>query len=109
MTHWLISLVVTSALLLAIAHIISGFELKGFGSALVAAIVVGFVNATFGLVLKILTFPFTIITLGLSLLVINALMLKVAAAIVPGFRIRGCLPALAGAVLLAVANALLGR
>jgi putative membrane protein len=108
-THWLISLLVTSALLLAIAHLVSGFELDGFGSALLTALVVGFVNATFGLVLKILTFPFTIVTLGLSLLVINALMLKIAAAVVPGFRIRGCLPALLGAVLLAVANALLGR
>ncbi|PWU06634.1 MAG: hypothetical protein C5B51_11730 [Terriglobia bacterium] len=109
MMHWLISLVLTSALLLVIAHLVRGFELDGFGAAFLAAIVIGFVNATFGLVLKILTFPLTLLTLGLFLLVINALMLKLAAALVPGFRIRGCWPALLAAVILSVANALLGR
>ena len=106
MIHWLISLVITAAILLVISNLIRGFEVDGFGAAFIAALVIGFVNATFGLVLKIVTFPITFLTLGLFLLVINAAMLKLAAALVPGFRIRGCWPALIGAVLLAVANAL---
>jgi len=106
--HWLLSLILTAALLVAIAHLVRGFELDGFRAALVAAIVIGFVNATLGLVLRILTFPLTIVTFGLFLLVINAMMLKLAAALVPGFRIRGCWPALLAALLLAVANSLLG-
>lgn len=107
--HWLLSLIVTASLLLLIAHLVRGFELDGFGAALLAAIVIGFVNATLGLVLRILAFPLTLLTFGVFLLVINAIMLKLAAALVPGFRIRGCWPALLAAVLLSVVNFLLGR
>jgi putative membrane protein len=109
MVHWLLSLILTAVLLLAIAHLVRGFELDGFGAAVIAAVVIGFVNATLGLVLRILTFPLTLLTFGLFLLALNAMMLKLAAALVPGFRIRGCWPALLAAVLLSVANALLGR
>jgi len=63
-------------------------------------------NATLGLVLKILTFPLTIVTLGLFWFVVNALMLKLAAAVVPGFVIVGFFPALFGAVVLSVINLL---
>ena len=75
--------------------------------ALIAAIVIGFVNGTLGFVLKIITFPLSIVTLGLFWLVINALMLKVAAAFVPGFRIVGFLPAFFGAIVLSLVNMLL--
>jgi putative membrane protein len=107
MTHWVVSLLVSSLLLYAVSRIISGFEVDGFGPALIAALVVGFANATLGLMLKILTFPLTILTLGIFWFVINALMLKLAAAFVPGFRIRGFLPAFIAAILLAIAHALL--
>ena len=105
--HWLISLVITAAILLVISQLIRGFEVDGFGSALISALVIGIVNATLGVLLKVITFPLTFLTLGLFLLVINAAMLKVAAALVPGFRIRGCWPAILGAIVLAVANAML--
>jgi putative membrane protein len=68
--------------------------------------VIGIVNATLGLVLKILTFPLTILTIGLFWFVINALMLKLAAAIVPGFSINGFVPALLAALVLSVINLL---
>jgi len=74
----------------------------GIGPALVAAIVIGLLNATFGLFLKIVTFPLSILTLGLFLLVINALMILLASAVVPGFRVYGWVPAFWGAVVLAI-------
>ena len=70
-------------------------------------IVIGFVNGTLGFVLKIITFPLSILTLGIFWLVINALMLKIAAALVPGFRIEGFLPAFFGAIVLSLVNMVL--
>jgi putative membrane protein len=70
--------------------------------ALVAALVIGLLNATLGLVLKVITFPITIITLGLFLLVINAAMILIASHLVPGFHVTGWIPALWGAVVLAL-------
>lgn len=93
--------------LVIVSRIIPGFEIKGFGTALIAVIVIGLVNATIGFVLKILTFPITILTFGLFLLVINAFMLKFAALFVSGFVIRGFIPALLGALVLALVNMVL--
>ncbi len=93
--------------LLIVAHFVSGFEVRGFVAALIAAIVIGFVNSTLGLLLKILTFPLTILTLGLFLIVINALMLKLAAVITPGFYVRDWTAALLGAILLTIISSLL--
>lgn len=100
LVNWLLSAI---SLLIA-AHVIRGFEISGFGTALIAAIAVGLVNATIGFFLKVVTFPLTVITLGLFWLIINALMLKLAAALVPGFNINGFLPALFGAIVLTIVN-----
>jgi putative membrane protein len=70
--------------------------------ALIAALVIGLLNATLGLVLKIITFPFAILTLGLFLLVINAVMILLASDLVPGFHVTGFLPAFLGAIALAL-------
>ena len=94
--HWLLS----ALSLLLVAHLVPGIELRGFGTALVAAVVFGLVNATLGFILKILTLPLTIVTFGLFLFVINAVMLKLAAALVPGFAVEGFVPALLGAIIL---------
>ena len=90
--------------LLLVAHFVPGFYVSGLGAALIAALVIGLINATLGLILKILTLPITILTFGLFLLVINALMLKVAAAFVPGFKVSGFQPAFIGAVLIFILN-----
>mgnify|MGYP001772986627 CR=1 FL=1 len=90
--------------LVIVSHVIPGFEINGFGTALIATIVIGLVNATIGFILKILTLPITILTFGLFLIVINAFMLKFAALFVSGFVIRGFMPALLGAVVLAIVN-----
>lgn len=91
-----------------VAHVVPGFYVSGFMAALIAALVIGFINATLGLLLKILTFPLTLITLGLFWLVINALMLEFASALLsPGFQVHGFAAAFIGAILLSLVNVLL--
>jgi putative membrane protein len=96
--HWLLSALV----LLVISHYLHGFDVHRLGPALVAALVIGLLNATLGLALKIVTFPITIITLGFFLLVINAAMILLASHLVAGFHVNGWIPALWGAVALAL-------
>jgi putative membrane protein len=98
--HWLLS----SASLLIVAYLIPGIEIRGLGTALIAPIVIGLVNATIGFILKILTLPLTVLTLGLFWLVINALMLQLAAALVPGFFVSGFWSAFFGAIILSLVN-----
>jgi len=86
---------------------VPGISVSGPVAALVAALVIGLINATLGLLLKILTFPLTILTLGLFWFVINALMLELAAAFVRGFEVRGFVPALIGAVVLSLVSSVL--
>jgi putative membrane protein len=88
--------------LLVVAKIVPGFHVAGLGPALVAALVIGLLNATVGLVLKIVTFPLSILTLGIFLLVINGLMILVASGIVKGFNVHGFFPAFGGAIVLAL-------
>ncbi|HEY6337975.1 MAG TPA: phage holin family protein [Candidatus Sulfotelmatobacter sp.] len=90
-----------------VAQVVPGVHVNGAFSALIAALVIGFVNATIGLVLKIVTFPLTLVTLGLFWFVINALMLKFASALVPGFQVHGFIAAFVGAILLSLVNLLL--
>jgi len=101
--HWILSAVA----LWIVAYIVPGISVSGPVAALIAALVIGFVNATLGLLLKILTFPLTILTLGLFWFVINALMLKLASMFVRGFYVRGFLPAFIGAILLSVVSSIL--
>ena len=88
--------------LLVVSKIVPGFHVAGLVPALIAALVIGLLNATLGLVLKIITFPISILTLGLFLLVINGLMIQLAASVVPGFKVHGFGPAFWGAVVLAL-------
>ena len=100
LAHWVLS----ALCLLLVAHFIPGFVVRSFGTALLAAVVVGLVNGTIGAFLKLITLPLTILTLGLFSLLINALMLKLAAVFVPGFEVHGFWPALWGAVILSLLN-----
>jgi putative membrane protein len=90
-----------------VAQVVPGVHVSGAGAALIAALAIGFINATLGALLKILTFPLTLLTLGLFWLVINALMLELAAAVVPGFQVHGFLAAFIGAIVLSLVNLLL--
>ncbi len=102
MIHLLALWLVSAAALLIVSYVVPDFEIAGFGSALIAALVVGFLNATLGFFFKMLTLPINILTLGLFFLVINAVILFLASFIVPGFRVRGFTAALLGAIVLTV-------
>jgi putative membrane protein len=101
--NWLLS----ALSLIIVAHVVRGFEVTSFGTALVAALVIGLVNATVGLFLKVVTLPLTLMTLGIFWFVVNALMLKLAASLVTGFTIQGFLPAFFGAIVLSIVNVFL--
>jgi len=88
--------------LLIVSKIVPGFHVSGLGPAMIASLVIGLLNATVGLFLKIVTFPLSIITLGIFLLVINGIMIMVASSLVRGFVVRGFFPAFWGAVVLAL-------
>ena len=107
MVAFLLHLVLTAALLLVVANLIQGVRVKGFGSALIGAFLLGIVNALVRPVMVFLTFPLTIVTFGLFLLVINALMLWLVAALVPGIRVNGFGPAFFGSLLLTILNLLI--
>jgi putative membrane protein len=101
--HWLIS----ALSLMIVAYLFPGIQLQGLGAALIAPIVIGLINATIGLILKIITIPLTILTLGIFWLIINALMLQLAAAVVPGFYVAGFLSAFFGAIVLSIVSMIL--
>lgn len=109
MRYWLIYWVLRGVALLIVARILPGIEVNGIGEALIAAVVVGLVGATVGVVLKLLLSPFIILTFGLVYFLINGLTLKLASEFVPGFRVRGCLTAVIGAILLTVVDFFLNR
>jgi len=102
MVYWLVRWLISAILLLVVSRVVRGFEVTGLGPALIASLLIGLVNATLGLFLKIVTFPLSVITFGVFLLVINALMLLFVSALVPGFVVRGFPPAFWGALLLAI-------
>jgi putative membrane protein len=102
LVRWLISAVT----LLAVARVVPGFHVRGLGSALLAALAIGFVNGTLGVLVKLITLPFTILTLGLFLLVVNAVMLEFSSWFVPGFEVRGFAPAFWGALILSLVHLL---
>ena len=103
LVNWLLS----ALALLIVAHLVPGFYVSGLGSALIAALVIGLINATLGLFLKVITFPLTVVTLGIFWFVINALMLMVASALLKGFTVRGFGAAFVGAIVLALVNLVL--
>ena len=101
--HWILS----ALAVWIVAHIVPGISVSGPTAALIAALVIGLINATLGLLLKIITFPLTIVTLGLFWFVINALMLELAAAFVRGFYVRSFFAAFVGAILLSIVSSVL--
>jgi putative membrane protein len=109
MRGWLIHWLLSGVALLIVANVLPGIQVDSFGSALIAALVIGLVSATVGIILKILLLPFIILTLGIVYFLINGLMLKLASELVPGFRVSGCLTAVIGSILLTLVDYLLNR
>ena len=100
---WLLS----AAALLFVAYIYSGVEVKSFSSALIAAFVIGLFNVVLRPVLVVLTLPVTIVTVGLFLFVINALMFWAAASVLDGFHVTGFGAALLGSLIYSVLGVLI--
>src|ERR1700739_131299 len=108
MLRLLLNWILTAGAVWGGARPVSGVYGSGWKSALIAALVIGFINATIGLVLKVITFPLTLVTFGIFWLVINALMLELASALLsPGFQVHGFLAAFIGSIVLSLVNMLL--
>lgn len=107
--RFLLRLILNVIALTVIAYLVPGIHVGGLLAALAAAIVLGVVNAVVRPLLVLLTLPVTLVTLGLFLLIINAAMFGLTAALVPGFRIDGFGAALLGSILYSIAGWLTSR
>jgi putative membrane protein len=106
--RWLLHWIVNAVVLLIVSHFVQGFNISGFASAMFAVIIIGVVNATLGLFLKFMTFPLSLLTLGLFVFVIDAFVLWFSSKLVPGFSVTGFMPAFIAALVLALIQMLLG-
>ena len=106
MMAYIVQIILTSLILLLMAKMVKGVTIDSWGSALLGAIVLGLVNAFVKPLMVFLTIPLTIITLGLFLLVINALVLQLVAVLSPGIKVNGFGSALLGALVLTLLNLL---
>ena len=95
LAKWLLS----AAALLLVAYVYNGVEVKTFGAAMIAALIIGLFNTIVRPILVVLTLPVTVVTLGLFLFVINALMFWAAASVLDGFQVQGFLAALIGSLM----------
>jgi putative membrane protein len=95
----LVKWLLLAAALLAVAHLYNGVVVQSFSAALIAALVIGLFNTVLRPVLIVLTLPVTVLTLGLFLFVINALMFYWASAVLEGFQVRSFGAALIGSLL----------
>jgi putative membrane protein len=100
MAYILFRWIINAVALIVIANVVPGFGVETFYNALIAALILGLVNALVRPLFFILTLPVTILTLGLFTFVINALMIWLASTIVEGFIVEGFVPALFAALLL---------
>jgi putative membrane protein len=104
--NWLLSAIA----LLIVSYLVPGFHIEGFKAALIAAVVIGLINATLGLLLKVITLPLTLLTLGVFWWVVNALMLMLASKLLaPGFMVSGFFAAFLGAIVLSLVNMVLRK
>ncbi|WP_442595421.1 phage holin family protein [Parapusillimonas sp. JC17] len=101
--------ILNAVALLIVAYILPGITVASFGSALIAALVLGLLNTLVKPVLILLTLPITIVTLGLFLLVLNALVFWLAGSILKGFQVNGFWWALLGAFVYSIVSGLLSR
>ena len=103
LVHWVLS----ALAIWIVSRLVPGFNVSGATAALIAAVLIGFINATLGLFLKIVTFPLTVLTLGIFWFVVNALMIQLAASIVRGFHVTSFAAAFWGGIVLSLLNMLI--
>ncbi len=99
----IIRIIINALAVLLAASVVPGIRVAGFGTAVLVAIVFGLLNITLGFIIKVLTFPLAIITFGIFLLVVNALMFW-AASFIKGFSVAGFGPAFWGALIVTAAS-----
>ncbi len=107
MKHLIAQIVINGAALMFTANLLDNIYIDGMGAAVIAAIILGIVNAVIRPLLLILTLPLNVFTLGLFTFVINGLVLKTVAGVVAGFDIVGMWPAVIGAIILSVVSTVL--
>lgn len=107
MKHFIVRLLINGMALMATATLVDGIHASGFMGAIIAALVLGIVNAVIRPILVFFTLPLNIMTLGLLTFVINALMLMLVGALVSGFAVDGFFAALVGAIVLSIISAVL--
>lgn len=103
----LVALVLNAVALIGTTYIVPGFQVADFTTAILAAIVLGVVNTFIKPVLSYITAPLNVVSLGLFTFVVNAVVLFIVSAVVPGLKISGWIPAILGAVVLSVVSTVL--
>lgn len=104
MQHILLRWFVTTIGILVVPQLISGVTVKGFGSAVAAAAILGVLNACVRPILIILTLPLTVVTLGLFILIINALLFQLAGAVIPGMMVDSFWSALWASIIVSIVS-----
>lgn len=104
---WILVWIITALVVMVGAYILPGVKVKNFWVALLVSIVLALVDILIKPFLLILTLPFTIITFGLFIFVINALMVMLTSAIVPDFKVHGFLNALLFSIIISIARVIL--
>lgn len=105
----LVPLLINVLTLMIVATIVPGFTISDWWTAIVAAVIFGAINTFLKPVLLFLTLPLTVVTLGLFALVINVVLLKLTASLVPGFAIESWGTAFLASLLISLVSAFLGR
>lgn len=105
--RWILHWIVSAASLAIVAYVVPGFHFNSIASVFIVALLLGIVNATVGLLLKVITFPITVLTFGIFWFIINAFMLELVSKLVKGFWISSFGSAFAGAIVLAIVNTIM--
>jgi putative membrane protein len=104
MTGFLFRLIITALGLFAAAHIVPGVHIRGIGTLVVAALLLGIVNAVIRPIVLVLTLPLTVLTLGLFIFVVNGISLALVAWLVPGFYLSGLWAAILGSIVVGLTS-----
>ncbi len=105
--HWIIHLLTLSVSVLIVTYILPSISVKGFGTAVVVALIYGLFKFFLTGILTILTLPLIVITLGLFYFVINAFLLWITSKVVEGFEVKGCVTTVIAALLISVIEILI--
>lgn len=109
MPNFLLTWLLAAVSLVITAYLVPGFVINSFVAALIAAVMLGLVNAIIRPILVLLTLPITIVSLGLFLFIVNAITIWLAGYLTPGFDVNGFIPALIGSIVLTIVSSVLNR